>query len=159
MIVYTTGYGGDKTNRGDSKPGRLLQLAEELDAVIFDIRHVPWSKAPCWRKASMAAQFGDRYRHIPALGNRNYNGATGDGFDIVDLQYGICQILHSEKPPLLLCACDLHDGCHRNYVAQFLKGYVDDVRELTHWGSAGEGLRLRQHEAHPTYPSEKASAK
>lgn len=144
MIVYTTGYGGEKSVRGDSKPGRLLQLAEELEAVIFDIRHVPWSKAPCWRKAAMAAQMGTRYRHIPALGNRNYKGATGDGFDIVDMQYGICQILNNERTPLLLCGCDTHDNCHRNYVAQFLRGYVDDVIEISHWGTRGDGLRMKK---------------
>lgn len=141
MIVYTTGYRGEKTNRGDSKPARLAQLVEEMDATLFDIRFVPWSRAACWCRPALAKRLGARYRPLPQLGNRNYKGDQGEGFDIVDLRHGLEVVLLSERTPLLLCGCECYEGCHREYVTQWLEGYVEDVLEITHWGALRrEGL-------------------
>ena len=102
MIAYTTGYLGDRTRKGDGKAARLAALVEEMDLILTDIRHVPWSQAPCWRKASLQQLLGDRYVHIPELGNATKR--TGQ-ITIVDMEAGLDKVLALPKPPLLLCCC------------------------------------------------------
>lgn len=63
MLAYTTGYLGDRTEKGDGKAARLAKLAEDMDLIVVDIRHVPWSQAPCWRKASLQQLLGEHYNH------------------------------------------------------------------------------------------------
>lgn len=145
LVVYLTGYGGERSRKGESKPGTLAALVQAMDATLLDIRHVPWSKAPCWQKGSLQALLGDRYRHLPALGNANYRGQFGEGYRIVDLRHGLEQVLCCERTPILLCGCEDYESCHRSYVALFLRGYVEDIVEINHWSAMIEKVRARAH--------------
>jgi hypothetical protein len=62
---------------------------------------------------------GERYRHLPALGNRNYKGGSTD---IVDLEEGVAQVgeLSSQQPVILLCVCAKLQRCHRLAVAEVI---------------------------------------
>jgi uncharacterized protein (DUF488 family) len=70
--LYTFGYSG-------KQPEELHTLAEQLDALVADIRFSPRSRVPHWNGGSLVRRLGHRYRHLPALGNRNYKGARSSG--------------------------------------------------------------------------------
>lgn len=80
--LYTFGYSG-------KQPEELLALAEQLDAIVADIRFSPRSRVPHWNSGRLARLLGDRYRHLPALGNRSYKDGP---IEIVDLDAGIAQV-------------------------------------------------------------------
>ena len=65
--LYTFGYGG-------RRPDQLRTLAVRLDGVLVDIRFSPRSRIPDWSAGRLRKVLGERYRHLPALGNRNYKG-------------------------------------------------------------------------------------
>lgn len=108
--LYTFGY-------SRKQPEELVTLTEQLDALVADIRFSPRSRIPHWSGGRLAKLLGDRYHHLPALGNRNYKGGP---VDIVDLEGGMAQVaeLLARQSVILLCACsDLH-RCHRLLVAE-----------------------------------------
>ncbi|NJO82399.1 MAG: hypothetical protein HC828_05975 [Blastochloris sp.] len=63
--LYTLGYAG-------LTPAQLRAAAVQADATILDIRLAARSPAPRWRKSALVQLLGDRYQHVPALGNQNY---------------------------------------------------------------------------------------
>jgi uncharacterized protein (DUF488 family) len=94
-----------------------MTLAEQVDALVVDIRFSPRSRIAHWSGGRLAKLPGNRYYHLPALGNRNYKGGP---VDIVDLEGGMAQVaaLLARQPVILLCVCsDLH-RCHRLLVAE-----------------------------------------
>jgi hypothetical protein len=139
MIVYCTGYLGDRVPHGTSKVKRFKQMVEEMDAILFDIRYSPNSVAPCWRRPFLEELLGERYRHVPSLGNRNYR--NGGEISIVDLPAGIQQVLTSPKTPVLMCGCESASECHRMVIAQALGAFpeIKDVIEIRWWGAIREG--------------------
>lgn len=108
--LYTFGYSGQQ-------PEDLLALAEQLDAVVADIRFSPRSRIPQWNGGRLAKLLGDRYHHLPALGNRNYKGGP---VEIVDLEAGLAQVadLLVHQPVILLCVCADIQHCHRRLAAE-----------------------------------------
>jgi uncharacterized protein (DUF488 family) len=116
--LYTFGYSGQQSDK-------LLALAEQLDAIPYgirsvigdDIRFSPRSRIPQWNGGRLAKLLGDRYHHLPALGNRNYKGGP---VEIVDLEAGLAQVadLLVHQPVILLCACTQVQRCHRRLVAE-----------------------------------------
>jgi uncharacterized protein (DUF488 family) len=76
--LYTFGYSG-------RRPDQLRTLAERLRSVVVDIRFSPRSRIPPWTDGRLRKVLGKRYRHLPALGNRNYKGGP---IEFVDLQTG-----------------------------------------------------------------------
>lgn len=152
-IVYMTGYGGQhyKDPRSRTKAAALKQTVEAMDAVLFDIRFSPKSPAPCWQKKNLRELLGDRYRHVPSLGNKNYN--NGREIEIVDMAAGVAEILEilaCEKRVLLMCGCEDPMSCHRCTIACYLRDYVRpvrSVREVTNWGLHPQLLQERIHRA------------
>lgn len=108
--LYTFGYSG-------RRPEELLALAEQLDAIITDIRFSPRSRVPQWSGGRLVRFLGDRYCHLPALGNRNYKGGP---MELVDPETGIAQVadLLAHQPVVLLCVCADVERCHRRLAAE-----------------------------------------
>ncbi|GIK37881.1 MAG: hypothetical protein BroJett011_17140 [Chloroflexota bacterium] len=108
--LYTFGYSG-------KQPDELLALVEQLDAVVADIRFSPRSRIPQWNGGRLAQLLGDRYHHLPALGNRNYKDGP---VEIVDLEAGLPQVadLLVHQPVILLCVCADIQHCHRRLAAE-----------------------------------------
>jgi uncharacterized protein (DUF488 family) len=124
--VYTAGYTG-KT------PQELRALAVALDATVFDIRFSPRSRVPEWNKEPLQRALGDRYRHVPALGNRNYRGDLGEDVNLAKPEEGIRQVLAHPQPVLLLCVCSGFHHCHRRNVAALLAAEGIETQEITCW--------------------------
>ncbi len=108
--AYTYGYrGGDQD--------LLERCVGALGLVILDIRHLPTSRNPIWRKEALEKRFGDQYRHIPELGNELRQ--TGR-IRLLDLAAGLERV-ESFGRPLLMCCCAEPAGCHRTLVARALR--------------------------------------
>jgi uncharacterized protein (DUF488 family) len=122
--VFTFGYQGKRA-------ADLLARLQQLDAVLCDVRLSPRSRwAPEWNQKQLAAQMGDRYLHLPALGNRNYRG---DGpVEIADLSSGLGTIfdLAQTRSVVLMCVCSKLAGCHRETIAQALAERRVETEEL-----------------------------
>ena len=75
----------------------ITTLAERLDGVVVDIRFSPRSRIPDWSAGRLQKLLGDRYQHLPALGNRNYKSGA---VEFVDLEAGVVEIgeLLSRQP-------------------------------------------------------------
>ena len=125
--VYTLGYSG-------RKPAEILQIAEELDATVFDVRFSPRSRVPHWSRKRLTEFLGDRYRHVRALGNRNYRGGP---IELEDFPAGLELIQDSERPVILMCACKDPAICHRSTIADMLRGVGLEVAELGSTATAG----------------------
>jgi uncharacterized protein (DUF488 family) len=119
--LYTFGYSG-------RMPHELQTLAEHLAAVVVDIRFSPRSRSPDWTTGRLATLLGERYRHLPALGNRNYKGGP---VEFVDLAAGVVEIgqLLKQRPIILLCGCADVQRCHRRPAAEAI---------TSRWGVAVE---------------------
>jgi hypothetical protein len=80
--------------------------------VVVDIRFSPRSRIPDWSAGRLQQLLGERYRHLPELGNRNYKGSP---LAFVDLEGGIERVGDrlAEQPVILLCACADLRRCHR----------------------------------------------
>lgn len=89
----------------------LVRLAHHLDAQIVDIRHSPRSRKPAWNRADLQAVLGDRYVHVPELGNT----AHGTGrIAVADMDAGLARVRAIERPwAVLFCACREFNTCHR----------------------------------------------
>lgn len=103
--LYTYSYSG-------RAPHELQTLAEKLKAVVVDIRFRPRSRIPDWSGGRLQKLLGDRYRHLPSLGNRNYKGGP---IEFVDLAAGRVEVgeLLKQQPVILLCICANVHHCHR----------------------------------------------
>ena len=120
--VYTIGYSRRSIEE-------LSQIADTLDAVIFDVRHSPWSRRPEFRKKHLAKVLGRQYQHVPDLGNVNYR--SGGSIKIANLDSGQALIEASERPVILMCACFDSRICHRTTIANHLRSEGFSVEELT----------------------------
>lgn len=118
--VYTIGYAG-KT------PAQIKELAEQLGAVVVDIRFSPFSRNPVWSGKQLRLSLGDRYVHLRAFGNANYKGGP---ISIVDYAAGKAFLLDMDKPAILMCVCKDPLTCHRTTVAAKLLADGLEVTEL-----------------------------
>ena len=108
--LYTLGYTG-------WTPEALAGSVIVLEAVLADIRYSPRSRVPHWNQAHLVRLLARRYRHLKALGNRNYKG--GD-IELVDLPDGLRHLealLAEYAAVILMCACRDLGTCHRRVVA------------------------------------------
>ena len=78
-MIYTTGYYGHQ-------PEALKALADALGATVVDIRFMPASRVPGWRKQALQKLLGDRYLWVQAFGNIHYN--DGQPIQIADMAAG-----------------------------------------------------------------------
>lgn len=123
MEFYTTGYSGKEV--ADLKP-----MIESLDAILVDIRFAPYSRVLHWRKVYLKTLLGDRYRHVPNLGNRTYKE---NKITIQNLELGLETLFSLKTDAVLMCACEKIETCHRKIIADELRNRRFDVSELRSW--------------------------
>ncbi|MGI8544590.1 MAG: DUF488 family protein [Aridibacter sp.] len=121
--IFTTGYTGKDIN--DLKP-----MLADLDAMLIDIRFAPYSQVMHWRKVYLKALLGEKYRHIPNLGNRTYKE---NKISIQNLKLGIETILHLPSNVVLMCACEKMENCHRRIIAEELRQTEVESKEIANW--------------------------
>jgi len=111
--VFGIGYSG-------RAPVEIHRLALQLNAVVVDIRLSPRSRKPGWNKGRLTTMLGDRYLHLPELGNLNYKG--GDIL-LKDPDVGIAVVVREleHRAVILMCVCGELQKCHRLVVANLLK--------------------------------------
>jgi uncharacterized protein (DUF488 family) len=115
MTIYTIGYTG-------RTPEQILGILNEHDATLLDIRYNPRSRVPHWNKGPLSRTFGERYLHVPALGNVNYKG-TVEEISIADLPAGteaLRRFHEQNRNVVLMCVCADVSTCHRKVVAEAL---------------------------------------
>ena len=122
MKHYTLGYTGYTV-------AQIKKLAEELDAVVFDIRFRPHGRNAAFNKSRFIAALEERYEYIGELGNINYKLEMKDT-RFVDFEAGISRIVASEKPVIIMCTCKDYFNCHRSIVARRLKELGHEVEEV-----------------------------
>ena len=120
-MIYTIGYVG-------RKPEELKKLAEELDAIVLDIRFSPLSRIPHWNGEALSKLLRLRYRHVPSLGNLNYK--NGGPIMIADYRLGRETIIQQSRNVILMCVCKSLGLCHRRVVGDFLRREGIEVKDL-----------------------------
>lgn len=118
--IYTLGYSGRKAKD-------IKHIAEELDAVVFDIRYSPRSRNPDFSGKRLRELLAERYQHIRAFGNSNYRSGP---IALVDFDAGLEAIRQSEKPVILMCVCKDAVICHRTTIAEHLRALGFEVSEI-----------------------------
>lgn len=140
MKLYTIGYVG-------RTPDALMRALDELpNALLVDVRLVPFARDREWARPALARRFRSRYLHVRAFGNVNYK-RDDVPVQLEDAPRGVRTVLAATRPMLaageptvvLLCACRRRAGCHREDVAAELVRQLgaEDMGELdTHFGPA-----------------------
>lgn len=123
QIIYTTGYSGK--DFADLKP-----LIEMLDGVLVDIRFSPHSRRAEWTQSYLKLLLKNRYRHVPALGNRTFKE---NKITIQNLPLGIKTVQSFGINAVLLCGCENFEKCHRAVIAAELRKLNIQTKELTSW--------------------------
>jgi uncharacterized protein (DUF488 family) len=121
--LYGIGYSGRTLDE-------LCRIVADLDACLVDIRFVPYSRNPSFRKAALEKALGKRYRYVQAFGNRNYQGGP---VDLVNYDAGRAVLETLDNPAaLLMCMCKDPATCHRTAVLQRL---AQDGFITQEWGA------------------------
>ena len=114
--LYTLGY-----LHPDGATTLMAVMASDPMTLLVDIRYSPRSRwLPRWSKKQLQATWGDRYRHVKALGNVNYRLADAP-IQLLDPETGIrwaVEQLRAGYSLILLCACREYDRCHRKVVEE-----------------------------------------
>lgn len=110
ITIYTLGYARWSIDDVES-------VVDTLEAVLVDVRRSPRTTKPGFDKPALEARFGNRYVHVPALGNDNYKGGP---IQIVDPERGRNEVRQLNHPPILMCGCASPQQCHRSTVATLL---------------------------------------
>lgn len=114
-MIYTLGYAQWTTDE-------VAAHVNTLDAVLVDVRQSPHTTKPGFAKPELDARFSDRYGHLTAFGNANYQGGP---IELADPVRGIKAIQALERPPMLMCGCRHPEQCHRSAVASLLADRLD----------------------------------
>jgi len=111
--AFGIGYSG-------REPVEIHRLALQLNAVVVDVRLSPRSRKPGWNKGRLTTMLGDRYLHLPELGNVNYKGGP---ILLKDPDVGIAVVMREleQRSVILMCICGELSKCHRRVVADQLK--------------------------------------
>ncbi len=129
--IFTTGYTGKDIN--DLKP-----MLEALEAMLVDIRFAPYSRVFHWRKVYLKSLLGEKYRHIPNLGNRTYKE---DRMTIQNLQLGVETILSLPSNIVLLCACEKTENCHRRLIVEELEKRAIQTEDISNWKTRDRSIQ------------------
>ena len=114
--LYTIGYGG-RTLR------EVLALLKEHEVqILVDVRAVPYSRIPGFRKVELARLLPAEnitYHHVEALGNANRKSGPGAPTQPVDETLGLLALLGllSSDDVAIMCAEKDYKDCHRSYIA------------------------------------------
>ncbi len=96
----------------------LAGRVKELDAVLVDVRRSAGPPQSAWSAARFAEVLGERYRWLPALGNRNYRDPAAP-IVLADEERGLDQLgrlLTHYVAIVIMCACSDYEVCHRRVV-------------------------------------------
>jgi hypothetical protein len=150
--LYTIGYVG-------RTPEALMRALDELpDALLVDVRLVPFARDQGWARPALARRFGSRHLHARAFGNVNYKRDDAP-VQLEDAPRGVHAVLAATRPMLaageptivLPCAGRRRASCHRDEVAAEL------VRQL---GAEDMGeLSVRSGSSAPPAPSSSDSGR
>jgi uncharacterized protein (DUF488 family) len=83
--IYTAGY-----NAPGWTPQLLCAEAERLGALVVDVRLFPRSQRAEWAGAALEQVLGERYLHVPELGNRAYR--SRGQIEIADPEGGVARV-------------------------------------------------------------------
>lgn len=131
--IFTTGYTGKDIN--DLKP-----MLTALDAMLIDIRFVPYSQVFHWRKVYLKSLIGEKYRHIANLGNRTYKE---NKITIQNLNLGLETILHFPSNIVLMCACEKTENCHRRLIVEELEKQEIETEEILSWKTRDKASQIK----------------
>jgi len=112
--IYTLGYG--------KKPlAEIRALAEQLNALVVDVRYSPRSRKPEYNKSGFERVLNESYVHVPELGNLNYK--NGGPIEIADYEEGVMRAVtfaeaRGKSAIILMCVCWNPVTCHRTTVAE-----------------------------------------
>lgn len=108
--IYTLGYAQWAIDEVET-------VVNTLDAGLVDIRHSPYTSKPGFTKAELRDRFPDRYLHLEAFGNVNYDGGP---VELEDPEQGLEVISDLDLVPILMCGCKSENQCHRSTVASLI---------------------------------------
>jgi uncharacterized protein (DUF488 family) len=119
--IYTAGYAA-----AGWTPAGLRAEAERLGALVVDVRLFPRSQRAEWSKEALERELGERYVHVPEMGNRNYR-SRGGPIEIADPEGGVARVapLLVEGSVILLCRCPQVETCHRRVVAALVQAATE----------------------------------
>ncbi len=114
--LYTLGY-----LHPDGATTLMAVMASDPMTLLVDIRYSPRSRwLPQWSKKQLQATWGDRYRHVKALGNVDYRLADTpiQLLDpLMEIRWAMEQ-LQAGHSLILLCACREYGRYHRKVVEE-----------------------------------------
>lgn len=113
--VYDLGYQNVKDI------STLVTVVKRLDAILIDVRYSPKSRNTTWSGSNLKKVFGERYIHIPELGNVNYK--NDHAIELFNKEKGL-KILEgylTQKNVIIMCACWNRKACHRKLVSRYLE--------------------------------------
>jgi uncharacterized protein (DUF488 family) len=123
-VIFTFGY----REHSERSLRRVLDLAG-AGALIVDVRRNASSSPPQWTASGLKQIFGERYLHLPALGN---HGQAKQGewrmmneLAALEALSTLAAIYENGGGPLILLCAELHNyHCHRRQVAEQLQAKV-----------------------------------
>ena len=97
-------------------------LLHKRQAILIDIRSSPRSNKPGFDGRTLADRFGDRYRHMPALGIVNHRNPDLPVI-LRDEELGLKGLTRflEETNVIIICGCRDLEKCHRFTVAEKFK--------------------------------------
>lgn len=128
--IYLAGYGTG------NKASTLLRRAEDLNALVADVRAVAWSQREEWQYRNLKEIFYPRYLNLALWGNRNYKHEDRHkGIEIINFEDGLYwfqrRLMKGEySAAILLCGCRSEIGCHRGELGKRLRTLGYTVRPL-----------------------------
>jgi uncharacterized protein (DUF488 family) len=121
--LHTLGYAAPDAEQ------QLATLMADPSILLVDIRYNPRSRwRPQWNKKALQAAWGDRYRHVQALGNVNYRLPDAP-IQLLDADAGIQwagETLQAGYSLILLCACRDYERCHRKTVKELIEAALGE---------------------------------
>lgn len=124
MKLYTLGYSG-------WEPHQIRDAVEELDAVLLDVRFMPFVRNKKFTRDAFGHLLGERYRWVRDLGNKNYKGGP---IELVDLDRGVEvveEIVMLGQSAVLMCVCKTIRFCHRRPAASAIAARLSlDIEHL-----------------------------
>lgn len=137
-IIYHVGY------RSGWTPKSLSAEIRRRGFCLVDVRFAPGRPGAVWSSRRLEALLGDfGYCWLGyCLGNRNYRGGP---IDLADEALGLNVLaemcLMNTKPPVLMCACETFETCHRRTIIERLTERLGTMRavELTPAARTGGG--------------------
>jgi len=123
--IFTFGYG----NRAIFE---LAPLVFELRPFcVIDVRLRPWTRQPGWSLPELKAQFAGEYHWWRSLGNVNFE--KGGKVKLFDERKGmkkLVALMRQGISPILLCAEQSPDACHRTLIAEKLAALTGDAQVI-----------------------------